>query len=55
MRDELKERRIRGLDKKIDLLTLQISELWHDIYLVEQGNADLIAQRSRSRFRLIRE
>jgi len=55
MRDELREHRLRGLDKKIDLLTEQVLGVWVDIAIVEQGNSELSAQLRRSRFRQVKE
>ena len=55
MRDELRDYRRRGLDKKIDLLTEQVLGVWVDIAIVEQGNAELSAQLRRSRFRQIND
>lgn len=53
--DELREYRRRGLDRKIDLLTEQVLGVWVDIAIVEQGNAELLAQIRRSRFRQIND
>ena len=53
--DELKDYRRRGLDRKIDLLTEQVLGVWVDIAIVEQGNAELLAQIRRSRFRQIND
>ena len=55
MRDEFREHRLRGLDKKIDLLTEQVLGVWVNIAIVEQGNSELSAQLKRSRFRQIKE
>lgn len=55
MRDEISERRSRGFDKKIDLLTEQVIGVWVDIAIVERGNAELSAQLRRSRFRQIND
>lgn len=53
--DELRDYRRRGLDRKIDLLTEQVLGVWVDIAIVEQGNAELLAQIRRSRFRQIND
>jgi len=52
VKDELKERRIRGLDVRIGKLAVQLDEVRSQIREVQRGNAEIIAQQRRSRFHL---
>ena len=53
MEDELKERRMRGLEVRIGNLAVQLDEVRSQIREVERGNAEIIAQQRRSRFHLV--
>lgn len=52
--DELRERRARGLQKKIDALALFIAKLVVAVERVEKDNAELSASLKRSRFRVVK-
>lgn len=52
---DLNEHRSRGLDIRIRELDIHLEQLWADIAEVEQGNADLIAEKRRRGFRLVKE
>ena len=52
--DELKQRRARGLQKKIDALALFIASLVVAVEKVEKDNAELSASLKRSRFRVVK-
>lgn len=52
--DELRERRARGLQKKIDALSIVIANLVVAVERVERDNADLSASLTRSRWRVVK-
>lgn len=52
--DELRERRARGLQKKIDALSIVIANLIVAVEKVEKDNADLSASLTRSRWRVVK-
>lgn len=52
--DELRERRARGLQKKIDALSIVIANLIVAVEKVEKDNADLSANLTRSRWRVVK-
>jgi len=52
--DELSERRTRGLRKKLDALAITIANLVVAVERVERDNADLSANLTRSRWRVVK-
>jgi hypothetical protein len=52
---DLNEHRSRGFDIRIRELDIHLERLRADIAEVEQGNAELIAEKRRRGFRLVKE